>query len=377
MRNLTVVIVVFGIVLVFACRGVSYFPPHTFGSTELPNAVAAKVDPSPQSESISETEQQYLPTLERLKEFAAHGSGNPVDCGRAPRYPGSDQLAACGIDAFNQGKAFFLLYYASFEKRSVSNGIAGDIEGNVLEVGYDTKKWLKIAFPKRSQFSDEDRLVSTRCLGPISLIRTSNSELACAIPISPRASEPQTSSLPIETTISEILRDPFLFNNKIVRVRGRVLIGSEYSTIDDPGVDAPGIWFVLAGGSAPPGLVATVEGASRPGMEDADGRIIPPLSVQLVRNANFERFEQLMTIATKANALAFKSEKQHPVFHEVTATFIGRIDGVKPEIHAFQLKRTWKDKLDYLGFGQAGQFDAQLVVESVENDSVLESVNIP
>jgi hypothetical protein len=54
------------------------------------------------------------------------------------------------------------------------------------------------------------------------------------------------------------------------------------------------------------------------------------------------------------------------------ATFIGRIDGVPDDVHAFHLKRKDMNRADFLGFGQMGLFDGQFVVQSVEQDAVLE-----
>lgn len=54
------------------------------------------------------------------------------------------------------------------------------------------------------------------------------------------------------------------------------------------------------------------------------------------------------------------------------ATFIGRIDGVPDDVHAFHLKRKDMDRADFLGFGQMGLFDGQFVLQSVEHDAVLE-----
>jgi hypothetical protein len=59
-------------------------------------------------------------------------------------------------------------------------------------------------------------------------------------------------------------------------------------------------------------------------------------------------------------------------FYRVAATFTGRIDAVSEDVHAFHLKRTDTDRADFLGFGQMGLFDAQLVVQSVGNDAALE-----
>lgn len=327
---------------------------------------------------ISESDQASQLTFDKLVEFATHGPGKAIDCGKSVTSPKSVEVAECGIHAFAQRQAFYLLYYYTFAGRLMSHGLAGDAEGNVVEIDYDSKGWLKMAFPKRSQFSNDDRVATTPCLKPISLIRTENAELACAIPLSGSASGAQILPKPINTTICEILKDPSSFNNKLVRVRGNVWVNFEYSTIDnDACSNSLGMWFALGGGSSPPGLVVTVGGGARPGAEDADGRIIPPFRVTLICDSNFKKFEKLMVAAGKADEQAAKVESDEFVFHQVSATFIGRIDGVSPEIHAFHLKRTPKDKLDFLGFGQAGQFDAQLVVKSVENDAILGSVRIP
>lgn len=314
--------------------------------------------------------------LDKLLEFAMHGSGKATDCGESLINPKSDDVAECGIQAFAKGNAFYLLYYyGTFTERYLSDGVAGDAEGNVVEVAYDSNGFLQIAFPTRSKFFDENRLVTTACIKPIVLIKTEDGELACAIPLAKEKSAATVPRKPVDTTICEILKSPYAFNDKLVRVRGSVSVSSEYSTIDDDTCsDENGIWFALGGGSSPPGLVATVAGGAHPGAEDAEGRIIPPFEVRLVRDSNFRKFDRLLRAAVNADKRDAKSESGEYVFHQVTATFIGRIDGVSPEIHAFHMKRTPTDKLDYLGFGQAGQFDAQLIVKSVEGDSVLGSV---
>jgi hypothetical protein len=347
-----------------SCRPVErIFPSDLLASAVPGRLVDQSVSPEP--------DRAYQHTLDKLKAFATHDGAMATNCGQIARPANSDEAAKCGINAFSKQKPFYLLYYSTFEARLMSHGVAGDGDGNVVEISYDSSGWLQIAFPKRSQFSDDGRMVSTLCIKPISLIQTDNSELACAIPLSPRASKMQIPGKPLDTTICEIEKDPTAFNNKLVRVRGIVLIGSEYSTIDDeacpPGM---GLWFELGGGGSSPGLVATIGGGSRPGSEDADGRIVPPFAVKLVRDANFIKFDRLIRATIRANKQAAQSESGEYIFHGVTATFVGRIDGVSPEIHAFHLKRKPMDKLDYLGFGQAGQFDAQLVVRSVENDAV-------
>lgn len=334
--------------------------------------------PLAMAQSISESDRAHQDTLGTLIGLAAHGSGQATDCGQIARPVKSDEAARCGMYSFSRRKPFFVLYYSygAFQTHSVASGVAGDADGNVTEISYDSRRLLLLAFPKRSQVSDDGRIVSTPCLTPIELIQTESSELACAIPLSPNASQIQIPVTPLDATICEIVKDPSAFNNKLVRVRGSVLIGSEYSTIDDDACQhGMGLWFALGGGGTNPGLVATIGGVSRPGLEDSAGRIIPPFPVTLVRDAGFKRFDRLIRAAIKADQQAAKLNPDKPVFHQVTATFVGRIDGVSPEIHAFHLKRKPMDKLDYLGFGQAGQFDAQLVVRSVENDAVISVVH--
>jgi hypothetical protein len=55
----------------------------------------------------------------------------------------------------------------------------------------------------------------------------------------------------------------------------------------------------------------------------------------------------------------------------VTATFIGRIDAVSPQVHDF-----FKDhpplKRPTLGFGHLGGYEAELIVQSVADDPTLE-----
>jgi hypothetical protein len=79
-----------------------------------------------------------------------------------------------------------------------------------------------------------------------------------------------------------------------------------------------------------------------------------------------------MNARVKADASSIQSNSDKFVRHRVSATFIGRIDGVSSDIHVFHLKRSPLDRADFLGFGQMGLFDAQLVVKSVESDAVLD-----
>jgi hypothetical protein len=118
--------------------------------------------------------------------------------------------------------------------------------------------------------------------------------------------------------------------------------------------------------------VAHISGGAWPEAEDAEGRLILPVPVTLVKDSSFRRFQKLMEARVEADARSEKQDPNNCAFHRVAATFTGRIDGVSDGIHAFHLKRKPTDRADFLGFGQMGMFDAQFVLHSVANDAVLE-----
>jgi hypothetical protein len=174
---------------------------------------------------------------------------------------------------------------------------------------------------------------------------------------------------PIETSVCKIADDPTAYNNKLVKVRGYVYGNFEYSILVDEQCPDNGIWFAFADGSGPPWLTITISGRGTPGGRDSKGRATPPLPVRLIRDSNFEELKHYWTISAKGEACADGPPPAFPpdcTTYRVTATFIGRVDGVSREVHAAHLKRSFRDAVDGRGFGQMGMFDAQIAVQSVE-----------
>jgi hypothetical protein len=131
------------------------------------------------------------------------------------------------------------------------------------------------------------------------------------------------------------------------------------------------LWFSYGEDGGPPTLAAYVGGGARPGSEDPEGRLILPAPITLVRDSKLKRFEEQTVAMARADA---DYEKKHPnqyVSHCVTATFIGRIDAVSSEIHEFRKKQKTHEPPDYLGFGQMGLYEAQLIVQSVVDNAEL------
>jgi hypothetical protein len=310
-----------------------------------------------------------------LVKFAGPNAEKAIDCGKSPTTPIADGVAACGVQAFAEGKAFYLRYEFSLSDRSQSYGLASDGRGDVVQVIYNSEGLLKLAFPKRSQFFGDGHVAVTPCPKPVALAKSQTGELACALPLV-KDSSLSSAQKPIETTVCEITKNPSAFNNRLVRLRGHVSVNFEYSIIEGDGC-SDGLWFAYGDSSGPPGLVAYVAEGAQPGGEDANGEYVPPIRVKLVRNSNFSEFQRMMATTIRADSRAEKSGSKDKVFRRVTATFVGRIDGVSPEIHAFHRKRSPMDKADYLGFGQMGLFDAELVVKSVERGAILDTVRAP
>jgi hypothetical protein len=175
---------------------------------------------------------------------------------------------------------------------------------------------------------------------------------------------------PIETSVCKIMNEPSTYNNKLVKVRGYVRANFEYSILfGEETCPDNGIWFVFADGSAPPELAATVTGKGTPGNRNTRGRGTPPIPVRLVKDSNLEELEHYWAVSAKGEACADGPPPPFPpdcTTYRVTATFIGRVDGVSKEVHAAHLKRSSQEPADGKGFGHMGMFDAQIVVQSVE-----------
>jgi hypothetical protein len=177
---------------------------------------------------------------------------------------------------------------------------------------------------------------------------------------------PQT---PLESTICKILSDPSAYNNRLVKVRGYVSASSEYSLLVDERCDANPIWLAFADGSVAPQLVATVNGTGTAG-GDSKGRQIAPMPLHLTKDANYAALMHDLAISAKGEACADGPPPPLPpdcITYRVTATFTGRVDGVSKHVHEAHRKRSSGGQIDGKGFGHMGMFDAQIVVQSVEN----------
>jgi hypothetical protein len=185
---------------------------------------------------------------------------------------------------------------------------------------------------------------------------------------------------PLETTVCKILGDPSAYNNRLVKVRGWVSASSEYSLLVDEGCDTDPMWLAFADGSAPPQLEAIVNGTGTAGGRDSKGRQIPPIPVHLIRDANYMQLMHYLALSAKGKACADEPPPAFPpdcTTYRVAATFTGRVDGVSNQVYEAHRKRSSADQIDGKGFGHIGMFDAQIVVQSVENVGAVAEFEIP
>lgn len=278
-----------------------------------------------------------------------------------------DSVAACGKNAFHDHKAFFLGY----ETVRGFYGLAGDVNNTVFAVVYRGGFPYPAVVPDpHTQLTDGNHTRVTQCFKPVTLDKTEQGLLACIIPVNKEESNKVAHQMPIKTTVCAVLENPAAFNNKLVRLRGHFSGNFEYSMLSGDGCKRA-LWFEYGGGGAPPSLAVSVSGEARPGSEDADGKWILPVPVNLIRDSRLERFEKQTEAMAKADTDYYKEHPDEFVSHCVTATFIGRIDAVSSEIHEFRKKHENADHNDGLGFGQMGEFEAQLVVHAVVDDATM------
>ena len=307
----------------------------------------------------------------RLTSLSASNGGKPTDCGRTGVRNPEGGLTVCARAAFEERKPFFILYSGPVGFFRFAYGLAGDSVGNIYEVEYESRGLLNLGLGRKSQAFDENRVRVTACVKPIRLGSTPEGLLVCITPVNEQESQLAARQKPLETTVCAIVEHPFAFNNKMVRIHGYASGNFEYSELGADGCSGS-LWFEYGNGEGAPGLVATVNGGARPGSEDAEGKLILAVPVKLVQDSNFQRFQKLMRARAKADERDSKENADTWTFHRVAATFTGRIDAVPDDVHAFHLKRKNTDRADFLGFGQMGLFDAQFILQSVENDAVLE-----
>jgi hypothetical protein len=165
----------------------------------------------------------------------------------------------------------------------------------------------------------------------------------------------------VDTTVCEILKNPVSFNGKIVKITGLVAAGFDQFVIKgaDCGQKVDAIWLSYPEGTkakAGPAAVVTLQPAKNftGTVADAGQRA----AVTLEKSKDFKQFDSLLSTPFKGDGLCLGCGR-----YTVTATLVGRLDGVKAGI-----LRDKAGKITAIdGFGNLNAFSARLVLQSVSN----------
>jgi len=322
-------------VILLSCAALAAFPQSS--------------DPNKQS-----TDKQDSVFVKRLQEISGGGGGQVVNCGFTGLNHPDNSVTECGQRAFGQHRPFFLGYEYRVWDEPVQwgYGLAGDATGNVFAVSYRDRGFPPVAINRHMQLMDDNHNRVVECIKPIS------QTLGCVTPINQEQSDIASHQKPADTTICAILANPAGFNNTVVRIRGSFVGNFENSALNDPACHGE-LWLRYGGST----LVASVQPTDVPGSEDSEGKRILPLPVVLVRDSKFERFEAL--VRTNTGRYGPSTDQR------VTATFVGRIDGVSNEVHDYYQKQPLERRF-WLGFGHLGSYEAQFTLGSVEDNATLQ-----
>ncbi|MFZ1087055.1 MAG: hypothetical protein WAN35_18990 [Terracidiphilus sp.] len=163
----------------------------------------------------------------------------------------------------------------------------------------------------------------------------------------------------VDTTVCEILKNPVSFNGKIVKIKGTVAAGFDQFVVKgaECGQKVDAIWLSYPEGTkakAGPAVVLTLQPA-----KNFAGTIAAAeqrAAVTLEKSKDFKQFDSQLSAPFKGDGLCLGCGR-----YTVTATLVGRLDGVKAGI-----QRDKAGKITSInGFGNLNAYSARLVLQSV------------
>lgn len=114
---------------------------------------------------------------QRLKALASKGSSQAIDCRNSP---GPEAASECVLTAFAGRKPFYIRYYWQGIDSFGFRGLAGDEDGNVYEVDYDSMGWMNPQ-PDGGQLFDDNHTFVVPCPKPVSLAKKKDGSLTCYV----------------------------------------------------------------------------------------------------------------------------------------------------------------------------------------------------
>ena len=170
---------------------------------------------------------------------------------------------------------------------------------------------------------------------------------------------------PVDAKVCDVIKNPTSFDGKTVRIKGTVVSGLDTFFIKDPtdpncGFQVNGIWLSYPQGSkakSGPAAMVTIQPA-----HNYNGPYKAPTRtpVTLDKSKDFKQFDSLLSQTHQKGADMCMGCTRY----EVTATLVGRLDGVSDQ----GVRRDASGKVsDFGGFGNMNAYPARLVLESVSD----------
>lgn len=169
-----------------------------------------------------------------------------------------------------------------------------------------------------------------------------------------------------DVSICEILANPQSFDGKIVRVKGTVAAGFDEFALKDAGCNQiiNAIWLAYPEGTkgkaGPAAFVQLQLGRNNSAAAPSPSRS----PVKLDKNKEFKQFDSLLATPYKAGGMCLGC-----IRYTVTATLVGRLDGVK---EAGVVRDNSGKFLSANGYGNLNLYRARLVLQTVSDVSAHE-----
>jgi hypothetical protein len=165
----------------------------------------------------------------------------------------------------------------------------------------------------------------------------------------------------VDTTVCEILKNPVSFNGKIIKIKGTVATSFDQFVVKgaDCGQKVDAIWLSYPEGTkAKAGPVAVLELQPAKNFAGTAAAAEQRAAVTLEKSKDFKQFDSLLATPFKGDGMCLGCGR-----YTVTATLVGRLDGVKAGI-----LRDKAGKITAInGFGSLNAYNARLVLQSVSD----------
>jgi hypothetical protein len=107
--------------------------------------------------------------------------GKPaLNCGLVGIWENPTIASDCALNAFTRRSPFYVRYNLQGIDSEVSAGLAGDAQGNVYFVEYNSMGWENDGLAKGAEITDDRHIYTAPCPSPVFLRKTKTGRVTCA-----------------------------------------------------------------------------------------------------------------------------------------------------------------------------------------------------